>query len=674
MDTDRCLNICAVRRRIGIMSLCIMVSLQAYADDAIESAELPIVLTASRMRQRLNKAPAAITVIDRDMIEASGVRQIADLLRFVPGAVVGYNDGNWPVVTLRGLSGAFASGLQVLIDGVSVYSPVFGGMFWAELPLSIDDIERIEVVRGPNAASYGANSFQGVVNIITRDPATESGTQLLANFGGTGIRDGVLRHAGSGESWNYRFSAGQRSDEGFIPRPDSLRLSYANVKMEYRVGARDSINLALRGARKNKKIGEYATADPTFRAHTQTGDHLEFQTRWSHAESADDEWWIQFYHQQFSQRDRLPADLRELFPFLAGFPTALPFEIEQDFATWRDGIELQSVSRWSDGLRTLWGAEARRDAARSGRLFNSNNANAVFLTRAFGNIEWSFADDWLLHAGALFERNSLASNGWSPRIALTHEVARGHTLRASVSSARRTPSLYEEKADFGLDFPAPVPPPFNRIPFVTDSGRVDSERIRSKEVGYVFSFPQAALTGDARWFSDRYSGLISFRGQSNSPPFVGGDAVNLDDTHITGVDLTLQWQPFDDTHIRVAAAHSKTTSTDMGGKYSTSVPQNTLSLLLSRSFAIDWAVSANYQRVGAMFWTDAGQEKRSMPAIDHLNLKLAKKFRCGEHEVELAGVVQNALGHYRDYYLGPAFGTPENVAARVSYLQMSIRY
>src|SRR5262245_56679786 len=123
-----------------VLTVAAAMTLPASALAIEDESGLPVVLSASRVRQSLADAPAAVTVIDREMIEQSGARQIADLLRYVPGAAVGYNDGNWPVVTLRGMSGAFASGLQVLVDGVSVYSPVFGGMLWAELPLSLDDI------------------------------------------------------------------------------------------------------------------------------------------------------------------------------------------------------------------------------------------------------------------------------------------------------------------------------------------------------------------------------------------------------------------------------------------------------------------------------------------------------------------------------------------------------
>ena len=654
-----------------VIALCVIAPLSAIAADDLESMDLPIVLTASRMRQSLAEAPAAVTVIDRDMIKRSGVRQIADLLRFVPGAVVGYNDGNWPVATLRGLSGAFASGLQVLIDGVSVYSPVFGGMLWAEIPLSLDDIERIEVVRGPNGASYGANSFQGVVNIITRDPVAENGAEFRANIGGLGIRDETLRFAAGQGALRYRATLGQRFDEGFTSRPDSMRLSYANVKMDYRVNSHDSIDMSLRMADKNKQIGVFSSADPTFQAHSQTGDRLEFQTRWTHAESTDNESWIQFYHQRFSQRDRLPLDLRTIIAPLAGWPVPLPFVQEQDYATWRDGLEFQSNSRWSDRLRTVWGAEVRRDASRSGRLFATDDEQTEFLTRAFGNVEWTFVDQWMLHAGTMFERNTFASNGWSPRVALIHDVAPGHTLRASVSNARRTPSLYEEKANYGFNFPIPVPPFNIPYPIIADSGKVDSERVHSEELGYVFNIPQAALSGDMRWFSDYYTGLIAFHGQVK---FVNGsDAVNLDDARTTGLDLTLQWNPLTDTHVRLAAAHTETTSkSDTSGQYRKSVPHNTLSLLLSQSFSPGWEASANYQRVSDMFWTDAGQKRTSMPVIEHLNLKLAKRINMGDYRGEIAGVMQNALGHYRDYYLGGTFGTPDNIARRVAFLQVKI--
>ena len=178
--------------------------------------ELPVVLSASRLVQTVDEAPAAVTILDQDTIRASGARNIAELFRLVPGFQVGYQNGHEPTVTYHGLADAYARRLQVMIDGVSVYSPIYGGVDWNLLPIGVDDIERIEVVRGPNGASFGANAFSGMVNIITRASLTGGrGTLASLNSGGNGIADWSLQHGDSGVDWRYRLSVGQRADHGF---------------------------------------------------------------------------------------------------------------------------------------------------------------------------------------------------------------------------------------------------------------------------------------------------------------------------------------------------------------------------------------------------------------------------------------------------------------------------
>jgi hypothetical protein len=106
--------------------------------------EQPLILTVSRMSKPLLESPARVTVIDWQMIEASGVREPADLFRLVPGFVVGYHSGHAPVVTCHGLGQAFGRRMQVLIDGRSVFIPSFGGVPWSNLPLLIEDIQRVD--------------------------------------------------------------------------------------------------------------------------------------------------------------------------------------------------------------------------------------------------------------------------------------------------------------------------------------------------------------------------------------------------------------------------------------------------------------------------------------------------------------------------------------------------
>lgn len=177
--------------------------------------EMPVVLSATRLKQAVADAPASITIIDRQMIAQSGAREIPDVLRLVPGMVVGYEKGWEAFVSYHGTSADMARRMQVLIDGRSVFQPSLAFVDWIGLPLELDDIDRIEVVRGPNAAAYGANSFLAVVNIITRNPADLPTVRAYTRQGGEGINDNYVSYAGATERLSWQLSANQRNDSGF---------------------------------------------------------------------------------------------------------------------------------------------------------------------------------------------------------------------------------------------------------------------------------------------------------------------------------------------------------------------------------------------------------------------------------------------------------------------------
>ena len=193
---------------LSIPGLLASPAIQAAEEDMFFS-ELPIVASVSRLPQRLADAPTSVTVIDREMIRSLPIRDLNDIFRLVPGFQTYPNNTEAARVTYHGLTDEeFSPRLQVLVDGRSMYSSAFrNGVNWAVIPVAIEDIERIEVVRGTNAVSYGSNAFLGVINIITVDPSLVQGFSVTANHGNQGIRDYSLRTGGKlGEAGNFRFT------------------------------------------------------------------------------------------------------------------------------------------------------------------------------------------------------------------------------------------------------------------------------------------------------------------------------------------------------------------------------------------------------------------------------------------------------------------------------------
>lgn len=197
---------------IALMGLA---SVSAAEDMLFADQEMPVVLSATRLKQSIADAPASMTIIDRQMIAQSGAREIPDLLRLVPGMVVGYEKGWDAFVSYHGTSADMARRMQVLIDGRSVFQPSLAFVDWIGLPLELDDIDHIEIVRGPNAAAYGSNSFLAIVNIITRNPADLPTVRAYTRQGGEGIKDTFVSHAGVKNSLSWQISANTRDDSGF---------------------------------------------------------------------------------------------------------------------------------------------------------------------------------------------------------------------------------------------------------------------------------------------------------------------------------------------------------------------------------------------------------------------------------------------------------------------------
>ena len=617
-------------------------------------AELPVVLTASRLAQPQAEAPAAVTVIDRQMIDASGARNLSEVFRMVPGFQVGFENGHRHVVGYHGLADEFSRRLQVLIDGRSVYLPSFGGVPWSPLPLALDDIERIEVIRGPNAVTYGANSFLAIINITTRHSAADRGGFVRATAGSNGIRDGVLRMASGNGDVSYRLTTGYQQDNGYGQRNDSRRITFMNGRMDTRPGERDDIELQFgynEGPRGRGYAGSLENSP-----HDQEITSRFQQIRWRHRLDSGDEVAAQFYYNHHESDEQV---LSLPIPALGGFQVPINYDIRSE----RYDAEVQHTVGLGESLRLVWGAGARLDLVEWPGFLGSTEPLDNRYYRLFASIEWRATPRLVLNAGAMAENSAITGSDLSPRLAVNYQFMPGHTLRAGVSSATRQPVIIEEKgnARFCLNATCSL---FDQSFY--SSGNLVPERILANELGYLGRLAPT-LTLDLRLFRDHVTRLITgFDGfyDDSLPDNEATDFRNRDKAMITGSELQLHWQPERNSRVILGYANVRIESNDLDAVYSESAPRNSVSLLGLHELGDGLLASAAFYYQDEMRFVD----EHPIGVLRRLDLRLAQRFHLVDAQGEAAVVLQNVLGKQVSY------NEEDSIADRAGFLTINFRF
>lgn len=299
---------------------------------------IPQVLTPARLQQAQVDVAASVTVLDRQMISALGARDIPELLRLVPGMMVVRVSGHDFSANYHGTNLRDIRRLQVLVDGMSVYQPGLARILWSDLALSIDDIERIEVTRGPNAAAYGANSFSGVVNIITTHPQDSADHMLRVTAGNRETIDSGGRLVGHSPDSDYRLSFSTRADGGYDrDRFDAYRDDRAartlNWRSEYRLTDADRFEV-FAGIADTDKQEEAETYGGIFNRYEDEPDigvqNMHVMGRWSRELSPEHVVQVQAYAQETDIRYRWRSCLDN--PVLLSSELAALSAISQDYA------------------------------------------------------------------------------------------------------------------------------------------------------------------------------------------------------------------------------------------------------------------------------------------------------------------------------------------------------
>ena len=622
--------------------------------------ELPVVLSASRLSQPLAEAPAAVTVIDRDMIRASGFRDIPDLLRLVPGFSVAYTRNNTWAVGYHGLGDAYSRRFQVLVDGRSIYSPHFGAVHWGDLPLAIEDIERIEVVRGPSAAVHGSNAFLAVINIITQSAAQARGGLASMQYGEAGMAGLVARYGGgdADRNWRVTLSAQDRDrfeDVGYdgggnpvYPR-ERTRTYFVSGRTDWQVNPRDGLSLHWGVSDGDWNAGREGVAgEPDRQDSSAAFLHLQFQR----IDSPDREWRGQVYY----TRNRFDANA----VVVAG-PFVVP--VDQYQLQTRLNLDLQAMQRLGDSLRMLWAVEWRRETVDSPQSYYGSGTLDGELARVSGNLEWRASEDWLVQGGALVEHHYYTGTDVSPRLAVNYTMQPGHTLRASVSQAYRSPTFLEQDGNQVYTETGGSIVETVAIPAATP---LSPERLLSREIGYVGQIRALALNVNARFFSDRLYDYIGTQRlvttECNEPVDKCFQSVNGSSLDLHGWEAELHWRPLErlDLYAQYASVRigyrdvvldSEGSIIDDDLPYS--APRNNFGLLASYRWGAGWQASAGVYRTDDVMWLSDGDVTGGYTRVD---ARLARRFKWHGSDAEWALVAQSIDNRYSEFRTENVFG------------------
>ncbi|MDO9165891.1 MAG: TonB-dependent receptor [Rhodoferax sp.] len=599
--------------------------------------DMPIVLSVSRLPQRLDDTPGAVTIIDRNMIRLSGARDVADLMRLVPGFQTSTSfETGAPLASYHGGFDSYSNRIQVLVDGRSVYSPyLVGGIGPGLQTVALADIERIEVLRGSNSAAYGARAMLGVINIVTRHTVDSLGLQVSVTGGENDIRDSQARIGWGGEDASFRLAVDRRADGGLVGSNGHNEISRANFRADLRASARDEIQLRAGTLAIDAGRGFAGVVDDPLRDRGLDSGYAQLDWRRNLAE--DEDLAFSISHSEESYRDSFPYSLK---PFIND-----SIDIDASGHSSNDTVSLQHTFRRGSALRVVWGGEVRREQVVSRPLYNTDAAFVTDFTRLFGNAEWRFAPELVLNAGAMYEKSSMSGDSLAPRLMLNWHVAEGQTLRAGVSRAFRPPSTFEKFSDVryvwnGMLLKATT----------VSSGNVQPESVLARELGYLGDFPSLGANLDVRVFHEQISGFVRRQEYAVSPvttlfPSKPVDYVNGENFSIQGVEYQMKWRPWRDAQIIFNQAYTEISSTDPGSKLA--APKLASSLTFFQKLPGGLDLSLMHQDNGTVTLQGAGY--RDQVAMTRTDLRLSAPLRFGPNRAEVALVVQNLGGPYQDF-------------------------
>ena len=681
-----------------LMLACSTFAFGAQADDWVITeddlfAEIDYVSGVTHLKQDLQQVPAAVTIIDRRTIESSSAVDLVDLFRLVPGFQVYFHHANKPGVSYHAYGGEYSRRLEVKIDGRSVYEPLLSSVEWNTLGIELDDIEYIEVVRGSNASADGSNAFIASINIVTRSPLANLGTEYSVNYGTQGLKRGTISHSSQLGQLASRATIKVSENDGFPGIDDAAETLTMRYQGLWTPTVKDSVNFQIGYGDTDTTIGPSKYYERQWESKYQHIAWKRIANDWSDIK-------FSIYHNSIDFDDKEQAitvgdvlyywganeDGKSLDQLLNGDgavltqttqavlitePNKQRFIVHPAYAHQSDrwDAELRANIYQADDLRMSFGVASRYDSLRSGLFIGKEDKVSENSRRLYGNLEWTATDKLVLNYGQVIEKRRHKASTNSFRVAANYELLPQHNFRVASSQSFRQPTLLEANQNSSYYYDDIV---MNVRVKVDDD--IVKERLISREVGYLGYFLDENLSLDVRIFEEHLSDLIGERRE----PFIGETQNkvhildNVEKLDLRGIEWQLQYKPSNRVLINLNHTYTNadgeswylsytpgddmaTPGVDMILPLDDMVPKEMTNLLVSYQMqnGVTLSGSHHYQsgykpKVNAL----------SKPSGNsRLDLKASKRWHHGNNWFELSFTAQNAGSDYSEHF---AFNTFEN--------------
>lgn len=635
--------------------LCTHVDAADSDSEALDATPLPQVLTPVRLKQPRTEVPASVSVIDAEMIAASGIRELPELLRLIPGMAVGARSGWDYVVSYHGTNRRNSHRMQVMIDGRSVYQASLAQIDWSDIPLAIEDIERIEVTRGPNTAAYGANAFLGIINIITRHPDDAPGIRTKVTAGNKDTTDLYASATGSVSTGSYRITAAGRRDSGFdhnqndAPRRDGKDMHYVNGRWVLSPSSDWTLDLqaGYKSGTKHDDPGEGDITNPdpdidnyfasiSSQHFLSTTNSLKLQLDYS-GTSDTTEW-----------RSCSPASvLNPRFPaslFICG-------DLNNNSRSERTDLDIQDTWLSQGPWKLVSGAHAQHQHVESETYYSGTVSRTTY--QLFGNLEYHFLPQWSATLAGSQEYLGEGEQAFSPRAALLFMPSEEHTIRMVYSEAIRTPDLFETQLawhyiarNLTLSNGRPVPGGLTQYNLTTygSPDNVHEERIRSRELGYYGLWWNRQFEIDIKLFNDDMDDLIS-----DGPSWGRYDPINESSVKQRGYETEMKLRLGGKLTLHASGAIINSSTNNPSEESLT--PQKSGSLAAIYELEKDWQLSSFYYYANAI-------NNNKFTRWDN---RIAKRFRISSSVLTLSATVQHYFNDSSDLFVSNLYDGPNRL-------------